>query len=189
MKKALCCILAALLAVLPCCGFAEKSFYEANREEIEYYRQFIPLYINESVAVAGYDESPYFMDRIDLLDFESQALYKMSNESFEMDVCFAGAVNDVGVKTIAISCPLNDGLRADKEYQAALLAVPSLFVDILEANAPGCIDKSEAENMFMCVVNYITSDRMDEEYLFICDDFMVSIWYEPNAVNLWFDIM
>ena len=164
MRKLLCCVLAALLAVLPCCGFAEGSFYDLNKEEIEYYCTTISEYINTVT-----ESNDFKMERLELWASDYESVFYLTNGYISIPVYFVGESGEQGVKHFGFHCDISDYLRSSDKYVAVVLAVASLCFDILNANYPSRITEDDIKQGLFQIVEYWQKGDMNSYYEYYFD--------------------
>ena len=194
MKKLICCILAALLAALPCCGVAEKSFYEANREEIEYYCSAISEYIN--VITKSTD---FKMEQIDLFESDYQSAFYLTNNYTRVPVFFVGESGEQGIRHFGFYCDISDYLRLSEKYISVVLAITSLCFDILNVNYPDHTTEDDIKQGLMQIIEYCQKGDMNSYYDYYFDYeghlVMLDISFMPSdgsttdgTITIWLDV-
>lgn len=194
MKKLLCCVLAALLAVLPCCGVAEGSFYDLNKEEAEYYCSTISEYIN-----AVTESTDFKLERLELWTSDYQSVFYLTNGYIRIPVYFVGESGEQGVKHFGFHCDISDYLRSSDKYISVVLAVASLCFDILNVNYPNRITEDDMKQGLFQIVEYYQKGDMNSYYDYYFDHdgrfIMLDISFMPSdgsetdgTISIWLDI-
>ena len=181
--------------MLFCHGEEQSSFYDTNREELQYYEEAICAYIN---AVVESDD--FEMEYISMLSSDYQAVYFLSNGYIRIPVYFVGLESEQGVKHFIFNCEISDYLRSSDNYFAVILAVVSLCMDILDVNYPNIITADDIEDAMMQVVEYYKKGDMDSYYEYYFENeknelIMFDVLFSPEeegstdgVISIWLDI-
>lgn len=163
MRKLLCCVLAALLAVLPCCGVAEGSFYELNKEEAEYIVASLEAALSSSahglLCEVKFDGSydgfmSYFMD------------LTTEEDTYRAGVTLYGTHGKKGIEQIFIDLDFDSRVLMDDGYITELLMVPCWGLAYLDAKMGTNIMDAEIDNAWDVLMGYVEFKDMNRYYYY-----------------------
>ena len=166
MKKTLCCILAALLAALPCCGVAEGSFYELNIDEAENIASSIEVALSDTargiVCEMSYNSS-----------YADNMYYTMeinTNEgTYQTSVIMYGSPNMRGIEQLFFSLDFDSYALRDNDYIMELMMLPCWGLHYLEYLTGKSVPESEVDNVWSVILGYVYDGNMNDYYLYELD--------------------
>lgn len=196
MKKLLCCVLAALLAVLPCCGVASVSIFEhlisnvlCSRHllQISDYSKSIPEYVKWIT-----ENQNCKMIHIEELDSENQCYYQLFLDSEYVYVAFMGDRNEL--QSIVFLCDIDQEAKHNKAYYKLVSALPLLCLSTIETNG-GNVSIEQKADANTQIVKYFLEGGSDSSFIYSNDRFLLDVFYKPKegvttegTICIWFDI-
>lgn len=167
MKKALCRILAALLALLPCCSVAEQTRFERlNKAECDALAQTIELILsdetNDIYCNVEYDVA---FDSI----MEYYVTLTTPEDEYRSSITFYGSEGNKGIEQVFISFDFNSDVLRDDDYIKCLMMVPYLGFVILSNYCSIENYDSELDKAWNVIWEYVCYGDMDAFFFYEYD--------------------